>query len=294
MVPELDIKLRRRFLERLGLSSEPQIDLDGLSTLYRAWCDTVPFDNAAKLIALRTGEAGALPGIDPNQFVESYLEHGVTGTCWASSNMLYMLVHGAGFDAYRLAGSMRDSGILSHGATRVHVDGRDWLIDPAMLARDPIPVSDVPFNSSDSLWGVEVEAVDGTHIIWWDAVPSPEYIPCRLQAEPVTYEFYFNGYEASREKSPFNERIYVRRNKPHGVLVITGNRRFLKTAAGVEASLLSEEQLEDHLREEAGFSKAIVEALRECGAISASMIPPAGPPPPQANVRPSKRAGRNI
>lgn len=286
---ELDAKLRQRLMERLGFSSEPQVDLDGLKNLYRAWSDTVPFDNAAKLIALRTGAPGVLPGIDPNQFVETFLEHGVTGTCWASANILYLLVRDAGFDAQRLAGSMRDSGMLTHGTTRVTIDGEDWIIDPAMLSRDPIPASGKPFDSSGSLWGVEVEAVDGTHVIWWDAVPSPEYIPCRLQAEPVTYDFYLDGYEASRERSPFNERIYVRRNRPDGVLVITGNRRFVKTDRGVEASLLSESELEEHLRNETGFSSDIVDALRECGAITASMIPPSSPPPPQHNVRPSRR-----
>jgi hypothetical protein len=107
--------------------------------------------------------------------------------------------------------------------------------------------------------------------------------------DDVTHEFYVERYEASRDRSPFNERIYVRRNTPDSILVITGNRRFLKTARGVEAAVLSAKQLEEHLVSEAGFSSQVVATLRACGAIEASMRPPEGPPPPLSGARPSRR-----
>jgi N-hydroxyarylamine O-acetyltransferase len=285
----LDERLRIRVLEKLGLGAQPELDLGGLSSLYRKWCESVPFDNAAKLIALGTGAPGRLPGIEANQFFANFLDHGHGGTCWPSSNALYTLFLDVGFDARRLAGSMRDTGIISHGSTKVRLDGSDWLVDSSMLTANPLPLGDELFITTDPLWAAEVEHVDGAHVIWWDAVPAPEYIPCRLLIEDATHDFYVERYEASRAKSPFNERIYVRRNTPSSVIVITGNRRFVKTSAGVDASVLSESELVEHLADEVGFSLKVIDKLRDCGAISASMTPPEGPPPPLSGLRPSKR-----
>jgi hypothetical protein len=158
-----------------------------------------------------------------------------------------------------------------------------------MLTMNPLPLGDELFIARDPLWSAEVEYADRTHVIWWDTVAAPDYIPCRLLMDDATHDFYRERYEASRERSPFNERIYVRRNTADSILVITGNRRFLKNARGVETSVLSAKQLEEHLVSEAGFSSRIVEMLRECGAIEASMLPSDGPPPPLSGARPSKR-----
>ena len=286
----LPVDLREKVFVRLGFPDEPEKNLSGLSETYRAWCETIPFDNAAKLIALRTGATGNLPGIDAQQFFANFLEHGIGGTCWPSSNALFSLFHDIGFDVKRLAGSMRDTGIISHGTTKAHIKGTDWLVDSSMLTREPLPLSVGLHIGADPVWGGEVEYTDGTHIIWWDAVPAPEFIPCRLLPHDVDYEFYLERFEASRTKSPFNERIYVRRNFPDSILVITGNRHFVKTMNGVEACLLAESELEERLESEAGFSSHIIDKLRDCGAIKASMIPPDSPPPPIPGVRPSKRS----
>lgn len=281
--------LRTRVLEKLGFTAEPELDFDGLSSLYRRWCETVPFDNAAKLIALRTNASGNLPGISANEFFGNFLEHGHGGTCWPSSNALYSLLSDLGFDARRLAGSMRDTGIVSHGTTKVCIDGSDWLVDSSMLTANPLPLGDELFITNDPVWAAEIEHVDGTHVIWWDSMPAPEYIPCRLLMDDVAHDFYVERYEASRARSPFNERIYVRRNTADSVIVITGNRRLLKTSRGVETSVLSAEELEQRLLDEAGFSPRLIDALRDCGAIEASMTPPEGPPPPLSGPRPSRR-----
>lgn len=277
-------------LERIGLTTAPAIDLEGLSVVYRAWCLGVPFDNAAKLIALKTGKPGNLPGIDANEFFANFLEHGIGGTCWPSSNALFSILIDLGFNARRAAGSMRDTGIVSHGSTKVRLDGSDWLVDSSMLTMKPLPLGEDLYIVSDGLWSAEVEFVDDTHVIWWDSIPAPEYIPCRLLMDDVPHEFYVERFEASRERSPFNERIYVRRNAAESILVIAGNRRFFKTSSGVDATLLTKPALEESLRSEAGFSGNVIDRLRDCGAIDASMIPPEGPPPPATRPRPSKRA----
>ena len=63
--------LVERILERLDLRSRPDVSREGLATLYSAWCQRVPFDNVRKLIYLRSGASGPLPGDDPAAFFEA-------------------------------------------------------------------------------------------------------------------------------------------------------------------------------------------------------------------------------
>ena len=58
---ELPSGLVDAVLERLGVSS-PAADRDGLARIYRAWCQSVPFDNVLKRLWLEEKWPGRLPG----------------------------------------------------------------------------------------------------------------------------------------------------------------------------------------------------------------------------------------
>lgn len=284
--------LRERVLERLGFSAVPSLNLDGLAAVYGAWCRSVPFDNLTKLIALRSsGPETTLPGIDASEFFERYLTHGAGGTCWTSSNALYSLLASIGFDARRVAGSMRDNGRVSHASVKVRFGDADWLVDSSMLTNVPLPLGESDFVSSEPVFAAEVEAVDGTHVIWTDLPPNATYLPCRLLVDPAEHSFYVERWGASRERSPFNERAYARTNVDGDMLVLAANTRIRKTSSGVESSELTPEQLCESLRNEFGFSGQFVEMWRESGALDATFQPASSPPPPQVVGKPpSQRA----
>ena len=105
----LPTPLRDAVCARLGIAPAPPT-LEFLEAVYAAWCRRVPFDNVRKLIALREAAPPPLPGTQAADFFEHWLAHGTGGTCWSSSNALYMLVTALGFTARRIAGSMRDLG----------------------------------------------------------------------------------------------------------------------------------------------------------------------------------------
>jgi N-hydroxyarylamine O-acetyltransferase len=287
----LDPQLRARLLERLGLSAVPSLDIDGLTATYGAWCRSVPFSNLTKLIALRSQpREQPLPGIDAVEFLERYLIHGVGGTCWTSSNALYTLLAAIGFDARRVAGSMRDNGRVSHASVKVRFGESDWLVDSSMLTNIPLPLGEDTFVSSDPVFSAEVEAVDGTHVIWTDLPPNATYLPCRLLVDPAEHSFYVERWEASRERSPFNERAYARTNLGGDMLVLSANTRIRKSAGGVETAELTPQQLCESLRDEFGVSGEYVDAWRKCGALEATFQPATTPPPPPiTQKRPSQR-----
>src|SRR5687768_2695783 len=180
MSAPLSTRLQAPVLERLGVSHSSAPDLDALRALYRAWCTHVPFDNVRKMIALRSGDTRPLPGSDAVDFFERWLSDGCGGTCWPTSNALYTLVSSLGFDARRRAGSMRDCGAVNHGSIEVSIDGRDWLIDSSMLTNEPLPLGAKPFANGDPIFGVEIDRTEGTHVVWFDIPPHPDFYPCRL------------------------------------------------------------------------------------------------------------------
>lgn len=294
----LDTGLRNLVLERFGLRSAPTADLAGLGALYAAWCANVPFDNVRKMIGLRAGDA-VLPGGDAGEFLERWLADGTGGTCWPTSNALYALAAALGFDVERAVGWMHDTGHVNHGSVRVRVDGQRWLVDSSLLYNLPLPLDRGVFVGPDPVFAIEVEPVDdGNHLVWADLPPNPEYLPCRLLAGEVTHAYCLERYEASRERSAFNQRLFARRNRSGELLVLFGSSRYSKTAAGLASCVLSRGDLLASLRDEIGISGRMIDAWVGCGGLEASMQPPSGQmppspgqmPPPITGLPPSRRA----
>jgi N-hydroxyarylamine O-acetyltransferase len=281
---ELDDGLCRRVLARLGFDGPPAADLDGLRALYRAWCARVPFDNVRKMIAL--GKDGPLPGGDATDLLEHWLADGAAGTCWPTSNALFALLEATGFAARRITASMRDTGTANHASVKVALDGRDWLVDSSLLTNVPLPLGPGVLTHDDPAIRVEVEESVGTHVIWAFTPPDSSYLPCRLLDDPATAAAYAAGYEASRAHSPFNQRLYARRNRPGELVVIVGSSRFSKTAAGVTGRDLVPNELVRSLRDDIGLSESLIEEWARAGGLEASYQAPRGPRPPRVIGRP--------
>jgi arylamine N-acetyltransferase len=281
--------LRDAVARRLGLSDELPNDIAGLRALYAAWCANVPFDNVRKLIALRTGEEGPLPGGEATDFLEHWLAHGTGGTCWSSSNGLFELTVSFGFDARRVAGSMRDLGVPGHGSIKVNVAGADGLIDSSMLMMYPIPLTTDVHVDRHPLFGVEVEPLDGTHLIWFDTPPYDEYFPCRLLIDPVDHAFYLERYELSRTRGPFNHHLSVRYNRRGDRAVLQAHTRHRRSASGLQSEELSPDELCEVLRDDVGMSAEMVDRFVDCGALDAAYEPALTSPPPLTGRPPSRR-----
>ena len=251
--------LRDRVIERLGFGAAPPPDLDGLRALYAAWGVRIPFDNVRKMIALRTPGA-PLPGTTPEDFFEGWLRDGAGGTCWPSSQALWALLSALGFEARRVVASMRDTGYGSHGTVKVRTSDTDWLVDSSMLTNTPAPCGDAVHIDTDQVWPIEIEPVDGTHVIWFDGRPGSDPLTCRVLQDPADPAWYVTAYEASRGRSPFNHALYARRN-------LAGEVRILSLVADWVQS----------------------------GSLDASFEASSAPSPPQpAGIRPSQRAAISI
>jgi len=262
-----------------------------LNALYAAWCVSVPFDNIGKLIALSSSPADPLPGIDATPFFERWLAHGVGATCWATANALYELLADVGFDARRVAGSMRDTGYTGHGSVKVRIDGIDWLVDSSLLTDIPLPLTEKVFATTDGIFAAESERTGDSHLIWADVPPYPTLIPCRISIDQASHEFYVERYEASRQRSPFNERLYARRNRPGERLVLNGNTRISKTAGELDVREMNPGELCASLVDEFNISEEFVDTWRKSGGLDASFLPASAPPPTPIILLPPSMRG---
>lgn len=269
--------LDTRVRARLGLPDGLPRDLDGLRVFYRAWCDHVPFDNVRKMIALKGGTGGPLPGGDPDDFLGHWLAHGTGGTCWPSNNALFAVARALGFDARRAACSMGDSGSRNHGTTIARVTGTDWMVDSSMLTNQPLPLGPEVFVIRDPVFAAEVEPDGGAHVVWTPGGGGTSFNPCRVLVDPVDHDFCLAAYEASRETSPFNHRLYARRNHPGEVRALIGRTRISKRAGGVERRDLSSDALCAALVEDMGLSEEIVGTWARSGALEATFEADAAP-----------------
>jgi len=283
--------LLSRVLRALELYETITADFTGLRRVYVAWCEKVPFDNIRKMISLRSATGEALAGLSAEDFFENWLENGSGGTCWPSSNALYVLLKSLGFNARRVAACMFDLGIINHGTIKVRLDGHDWLVDTSMLTNVPLPLNGELFIGDRGV-GVEVEPLPDTYLVWIDFVPLPKFVPCRLQIDPVETPFYHERYEIfSREQSPFNQKLYIRRSGAAGPSVLFGNAKFSRNADGsVVVREFTPEQLCDYMTNEAGVSHSLVKRWVESGSLASTFDPAnAGSAPEVTGIRPSLR-----
>lgn len=288
--------LRESVLQRLGFTTPPPPHLDGLKQLYHAWCKCVPFDNVRKMVALSGNDHHPLPGGTAADFFSAWLADGTGGTCWSTSNALYQLLCDLGFPARRIVGQMRDLGLVNHASIKVSLSGSDWLVDTSLLHQEPLPLHRGIFIQNDPVFGAEVEpSAGGTYLLWAATPPNTHHLPCRLLDAEVTHDAYLAGYEASRERSPFNQRLYARCNRPGELIVLLGNSRFVKTASGVTAQTLTAEELCAALHRDMGISARAIESWARSGALKKSFEPPSGPkPPPVTGLPPSRRSAGQV
>jgi N-hydroxyarylamine O-acetyltransferase len=287
----LAASLRDAVSDRLGFRHPPSADLDGLHAIYGAWCERVPFDNVGKLIALRTQPTGPFRAIHAIPFLETWLAEGIGGTCWPSSNALYTLLRSLGFDARRVAAHMQDAGFFNHGTVIVKADGGEWLADSSLLTGIPLPLTRETFIAPDSVFNSEVELDGDTYVVWTHWPTNLAYMPCRVFAGTVTHSYYMERYEATRESSPFNQRLCARRNREGEMLMLLGNVRFTKSSAqGIESRSLSPEEVLDSLRREFNLAESTLDRWVAAGGLTSAFEEYTGPTfPPITRKPPSQR-----
>ena len=203
--------LLERVLSKLGLSEPPSPTLEGLRTLYPAWCRKVPFDNIRQLIHRRSHDPSPMPGGDATEFFEAWLVYGTGGTCWSGNGALHALLLSLGFEAARGLCTMLVAPAIppNHGSVLVVYEGSRYVVDASILHSEPLRLDpDAPSVIVHPAWGVQCAKRDGQWYIRWRSMFSSDGLDCRFEAMSVTRDTFRERYEAARAWGPFNYELH--------------------------------------------------------------------------------------
>jgi N-hydroxyarylamine O-acetyltransferase len=261
----LSMDLLERVLMRLGLSDRPAPTLDGLQTLYAAWCRKVPFDNVRKLIHVHHHDPAPLPGDDATDFFEAWLANGTGGTCWAGNGALHALLVSLGFSASRGIGTMLASPNAppNHGTVLVVYDETPYIVDASILHGEPLRLDEhTPTGVAHPAWGVQCSKREGHWYIRWRALHVLDGFDCRIEHVHVTREAFRERHEHTRSWSPFNYELYARSNRGNAVVGTAGGQRVeFNGVAGVVQKPLEGDDRIRILVDELGMQEEIVQRL---------------------------------
>ena len=262
-LPIVSTVLRRevyeRLMERMGFASDPEPTEETLNRIYKFWSRDVGYDNVLKRIYIAEGHEGPFPVMDPNDFIESWMQHGTSGSCWPSSEALYgVLVH-AGFTPERVAGQMlecNDPMDPNHGALIVHLDGRRLYVDPGVAAEEALEIiPGQPNRTASKAFGIWDK---GDGHVWWQPGHSRRAIEVVMDLRDLSYEFFADRYEKTKEFSLFNTALYIRRNRDDGILTFgRGNVLRVDTEGNLTAQPMDDARVPEFLVEHMGLSEEI-------------------------------------
>jgi len=265
-------------LMQLGLSEPPAPTLDGLQTLYAAWCRKVPFDNVRKLIHTHQRDPRPLPGDEATDFFEAWLAYGTGGTCWAGNGALYTLLVTLGFEASRGRGTMLVAPNIppNHGTVLVTHEGTRYVVDASILHSAPLCLDASTTTSVvHPAWGVQCRQREGYWHIRWRPIHLPDGLDCRIDQLQVSRETFRESHEQTRPWSPFNYELYARLLCGDTVVGIAGGQRIvLDNTGGVSRTPLDSNERLRLLIDELGMHEDIVHCL-----------PPDTPTPPPPGSR---------
>jgi len=265
--------LLERVLSRLGLSAPPSLDLNGLKTVYIAWCRQVPFDNIRKLIHVQTQTLSAFPGDSAQDFFEAWLKYKTGGTCWAGNGALHSLLVTLGFAAQRGVATMLVAPSLppNHGTVSVALDGVRYVVDASILHSEPLPLEEgKAITIEHPAWGVRCVQQNNNWHIRFRPLHVPTGQECRIEQFFTTREDFRERHERTRAWSPFNYELHARLIQGDSIVGVAFGQRVVYDGTGaVSQSRLAGDERKRVLIDELGINEEIVQ-----------MLPPETPTPP--------------
>ncbi|HWB03418.1 MAG TPA: arylamine N-acetyltransferase [Verrucomicrobiales bacterium] len=251
-------------LTRLGLGSRPEPTLASLRRIYSLWGRRVPFDNVRKLIHVRSGAEGPLPGNTPSDFFTAWLKHGTGGTCWAGSGALYALLHALGFQASRGVATMLVNPDLppNHGSVLVTINDARYIVDSGILCDEPLALENNETVVGHPAWGVRAYLNDDRWHVNWRPLHKPDGFECRFERFGATSDEFSTFHSQTRGWSPFNFELYARLNRGDDVTGLAfGQAVTLHGEGRISQSPATHEDRVRVLVEDLGMSEEIASQL---------------------------------
>ncbi len=258
---ELRLDIKQQVLKKLEISESIGCTKQNLEDLFKAWCRNIPFDNFWKRMDLIGKSFSQLDQLDPNNFFELWLEHGVGGTCWVTTNAMFELLKDLGFNARVISCSMGDMGIPNHGSIIVTIDNEELIIDTSVLNEQPIELANI--KKENEIHPIQVIHTDSKTTVLFEFVMSRKQMPWTLIDNDINLDTIKSLHETSINASLFNDCIYIRKNSENKTYSLIGNTFYIKSSDKIEAQTLDNNEIKKTLVDVFGFSKEITNHIAQ-------------------------------
>ncbi len=253
-------------LRRLGVDRPESPDLAGLTRIYAAWCEQVPFDNVLKIVHLAEGRSNPLPGSSAADFFTSWLATGAGGTCWAGNGALHDLLARLAYSVERAAATMLvtpDVPPSNHGSVIVAIGDERYVVDASILMGVPLRLprpGELPEPAPNALPRTELRG--NTYFIVWPNPRHPDGLPCRFDRIGVDAAEWDALHQRTGIWSPFNYAVNARANRGAHAIGLANGHRFAFEADGTFSQAPRDRAgRERFLTEELGLDPELVARL---------------------------------
>jgi arylamine N-acetyltransferase len=185
----------RRYLDLLGVDCRGP-DLFSLAQLTRAHVARIPFENISSILRRKTNPSGAVPGVDFDAILDSWVDARAGGVCFEIAPMFERLLAGLGYRVHLVMADASFPG--SHQALVVELGGARYLVDVGNSAPlfEPVPL-DGMFEVSHAGLAFRFRADEREGDIWtMDRLIDGTWTPfMRYHLGPATAEAREAAYQ---------------------------------------------------------------------------------------------------
>jgi hypothetical protein len=189
MMAQLSPELVSKILGHLGMTAVPTPSLTFLDQLMAAYCRTVPWESAFRIVRRAMVADTADCPRWPAQFWQEHLTMGAGGTCFESNYAYLCLLQALGFQGYLTINNMGDS-IGCHSAIVVLLDGQKWLVDAGLPIFASLPLSPQGVMHRTSQFMHYRVRPDGQNRYQVERWPHPRYNAFTLIDAPIAEAAY--------------------------------------------------------------------------------------------------------
>ncbi|CAM1373136.1 arylamine N-acetyltransferase [Tenacibaculum xiamenense] len=251
----------RKILSRFNITTI-ECNEEGLKKIYQAWCRNIPFDNFWKRLELEKTPFISKDQIDPSAFFEAWLEHGVGGTCWTTTNALQYLLEELGFQTKIVGGSMGDMGMVNHGSLIVTTNnGKEFIVDTSISNETPIELT--PKTIDNAPHSIQLMDEGEKRSIFFEFPSKKDLMKCAIYNNTFSTEDLYNAHKESYTNSLFNDCVYIKKNNEFGINTIIGDTLYTKTKNNVKKVTLNREEIKTVLLDTMGLSQELIDHIEK-------------------------------
>ncbi|WP_349368707.1 arylamine N-acetyltransferase [Salinarimonas sp.] len=250
---------------KLGMPTEMPLTKDGLTSIYRAWCRNVGYDNISLLKYLDSGSRGDVPGMPGPMYFRLWLDQGVANFCWANCEALGALLSTYGFRTSRVIGTMGTGRNLlitamPHGSLAAYVGEEKYIVDATFLCEEPLAI--VPGEQTTAGAGSLQVWSDPDGQIRWQLPQSRFSGSFRIEDEDVRYERFEEEHRRTVDGLAngrlYRDKLYLRRNTGDGTVTYDHGHIIRRTADSFTIERVPKGAARDALKTFFGLGDAAV------------------------------------